>query len=193
MELTARMPHSTIGLVNEESLSDRARAADSFPELTVVVLLLGLLCVGCGWFGQRQALELLNAGNECEPAQDETDRLGSLLVFQQPPATANPTAQATTWQPCEIDSDNTGGRRVLYASTLSDDEIAAHYRRLARTSHWELVPDKSVDRTGLVVGRRWLRNRCLWLGVYRDTDHGSGAYVVQIEFWPRYARSYCDD
>jgi hypothetical protein len=88
---------------------------------------------------------------------------------------------------------NTGGRSTAYASTLTEDEIRRHYEAVARDSGWRLPPDQPVGGYALAHAKKWTRDRCLWLWILRETKEATGSYTVKIEFWSKYARSYCED
>jgi hypothetical protein len=178
---------------DDDRRARRRRALVGGPAVLLVAVLVAMsLCVGVGWYVSDPVLELLHAGNECDAAPDEPDRIAAEKVFQQPPSGAAAADQPATWQPCELESDITGGRRVSFTSALSHDDITRHYRGLAQASHWRLVPDRSAAQVGLVDGRKWTRHRCLWLHVVRDEGDRRGVYVVQISFWPQHQRSFCD-
>jgi hypothetical protein len=137
-------------------------------------------------------LDLLYGAPNCDPVPGELDRLATEAVFTQPPSTATPRGEPENWQPCDLDeSDYTGGRSVSYASTLTNEQVAEYYRTLTRKSKWRARPDESIDQVRLVFAVKWTRERCLWLSVFRSLDNTPGLYAVEIQYWTKYARSYC--
>jgi hypothetical protein len=183
-------------IVARVGAAERSRLRAAVLGRTVAGLLAVLFMLAGGYWLRYPVLELLSLalGRDCAAAPDELSRLGSEQVFRRLPTGARPVAAPTLWQPCEeSESDNTGGRSVAYASTLTEDEIRRHYEAVARDSGWRLPPDEPVGDYALAHAKKWTRDRCLWLWVLRETKEATGSYTVKIEFWPKYARSYCQD
>jgi hypothetical protein len=163
---------------------------------TVAAFLAVVLTLAGGCWVRYPVLELLSfgLGGECAAASGELSRLGSEQVLRRSPNGAWPVAGPKLWQPCEdSESDNTGGRSMAYASVLTEDEIRRHYAAVARDSGWRVAPDEPIGGYSLLHAEKWARDRCLWLWILRETREATGSYTVRIEFWPKYARSYCRD
>jgi hypothetical protein len=182
-------------IVAQMGATERSRPRAAVLARTVAGLLAVLLVLAGGYWVRYPVLELLSFAlrGDCAAAPDELSRLGGEQVFRRLPNGAWPVAAPKLWQPCEESgSDNTGGRSVAYASTLTEDEIRRHYEAVARDSGWRLPPDEPGGYA-LAHAKKWTRDRCLWLWILRETKEATGSYTVKIEFWSKYARSYCED
>ena len=127
----------------------------------------------------------------CIAAPDEPAKLVGEAVFQRVPAGATSVGGPTVRQPCAdgggSESKLWGEVLVEYRSGLSDEEIRGHYEAAARESGWEF----DASNLRLVFAKKALRDRCLWLSVYRDDAGRPGYYSVEVHFWPKYNDSYC--
>ncbi|MFE9203210.1 hypothetical protein [Micromonospora sp. NPDC007230] len=129
----------------------------------------------------------------CITAPDEPAKLTGEAVFQRAPTGATPVEGPSVRQPCAdgggSESKLWGEVAVEYRSGLSAEEIRGHYEAVARDSGWGF----DVSDLRLVFAKKTLRDRCLWLSVYRDDAGRPGYYSVEVHFWPKYKDSFCDD
>ncbi|WP_406081297.1 hypothetical protein [Micromonospora sp. NBC_00858] len=130
----------------------------------------------------------------CIAAPNEPTKLADEAVFQRVPAGASSIGGPTVQQPCadgrrDSESKIFGEVTVEYRSDLSDEEIRGHYEAVARESGWTF----DVSDRRLVFAMKTLRDRCLWLSVFRDEGGRPGYYSVEVTFWPKYEDSFCDD